>query len=420
MASLRILRSEKKKFVQVLLPASKSISTRLCVLKALYPDKIHVENMSEADDVRLMEKNLNAIKTCSDSSIPLVIDAGNSGAVMRFLTAYASVYPGKRLITGSKRLKERPLGPLVDSLKSLEADIQYAGEAGFIPLLINGKELEGSKVSTDPGVSSQFVSALLLIANELPDGLELILEKEAASGGYIDLTIGILKKAGIRIEHLNEAIILRKSKLEKTTYHVESDWASASFWYEFVCFSPDTEIILKGLERKSSQPEAILPELFAMLGAETTFDVDGISIRKVSAPLKKISYDFRDNPDLALPFITATALGGSDAYFSGLENLKYKESDRLDALIDLLTRLSVALDTDAKTKISLKRSEAGLPESINFNCRNDHRLIMTAAPLAIVLRKGIVLKEHHGLEKSYPGYWDDLQASGLELQPSNH
>lgn len=400
----------------VVLPASKSISARLLLLNKLSDGKISFHNLSSSDDAKLMERHLDLIENCDASAVPTMIDAKNSGAVMRFLTAYLSVTPGTWLITGSSRLKERPVGQLVDALQLLGADIQYVENDGYCPVLIHGKKLKGGKVSLDTSQSSQHVTALLLVANELENGIEIDLKSRISSLPFINLTISILQKAGGEVEMDQGMIRVVPTPYKKTCIDIENDWPSTSFWFEIAALSEKAEVKLPGLYQDSLQGESILPELFAWLGIKTEYQEEGILIRKTGRPRASLQVNFRDHIDLALPYIVTSVILQREAEFTGLENLKIKESDRFGDLLQILSSMNASYETDGQSWIRIKPGELSPPGIID--CQNDHRFVMSVAPLALVFDV-IEISNYADVDKSYPGFWNDIREAGFDLKDND-
>jgi 3-phosphoshikimate 1-carboxyvinyltransferase len=398
---------------EVEIPFSKSISTRLAILNKLSDGKISYDFMSDVDDAARLVRILERIENCSISSIPSVIDAGNSGAVMRFLAAFLAILPGKWLLTGSKRLKERPIGDLVESLRMLGAHIEYKEKESFCPVLINGKKLKGGRVKINVSKSSQFASALLLIANEFEQGLTMELVGKPTSLPYLDMSVDLMKLSGLEIRREQSIIQINPGLYHKVRLENEKDWSAASFWYMFFLFSKESRFLIKGLKDSKLQGDAILPRLFAELGIQTTFVDEGVMLHKSESSDALISFDFVNHIDLAVPVILSAAVKGFKADFTGLGNLKIKESDRFGALIEVLNRMQPTFKTDKLDSIQLKGGNPVYPGKLN--CFNDHRLIMAYSSLAMCFGQ-IVLSDFQQIEKSYPSYFKELENLGFELK----
>ncbi|MFJ1429796.1 3-phosphoshikimate 1-carboxyvinyltransferase [Capnocytophaga canimorsus] len=380
---------------------SKSETNRLLLLQACYPN-IQIKNGSDSDDSKAVIEALNQKSG--------VIDVHHAGTAMRFLTAYfASQNHGKSVIlTGSTRMKERPIGTLVTALNQLGADICYLEKEGFPPLQIHGKKLQGSQVCVPANISSQFISALLLIAPSLPQGLCLQLEGKITSTPYIKMTLALLESIGVQTSFINNEIKI--SPIEKILPQqiiVESDWSSASYWFSFVALSKvGTRLNLKNFKTDSLQGDAILTEIYQDFGVTTTFEKDKITLYKAK-PHKKsfFSYDLVNAPDIAQT-IAVTCFGLEiDCQLLGLHTLKIKETDRLTALKNELCKLGAQVTT-SQDSLSIKCSDS-IQENIAIDTYNDHRMAMAFAPL--MLKVPIVINNYQVVSKSYPEFWNDIQ-----------
>ena len=393
---------------------SKSESNRILILQALYPG-ISIENLSNSDDTHLLQ---NALKESALDSMSMLIDIHHAGTAMRFLTAYLSIQEGKTtILTGSKRMKQRPIAILVESLRDLGAKIDYVENEGFPPLKIFGKQLSGSRVSLKANVSSQYISALLLIASKLKDGLELTLDGKITSRPYINMTLSLLDSIGVATRFEGDIIEVkpRVSHFQPKTLTVESDWSSASYFYGIVALSPvGTEIILSSYRKDTLQGDSVLADIYKTFGVETIFGDNTITIKKLTAIDRpsSINLDLSHAPDIAQT-IAVTAFGlGLDCRLSGLHTLKIKETDRLVALKNELAKLgaNIAITNDA---LHLKPSITIVP-NIAVETYNDHRMAMAFAPLALMTN--IVIKDAMVVSKSYPDFWNDLKHIGFKIE----
>ncbi len=403
--SLRTSRHVKKAAVQI--TGSKSETNRLLILQALYPS-LTIKNSSESDDSVVLSKSLATTKG--------TIDVHHAGTAMRFLTAYFAANDGAEIVlTGSERMQQRPIGILVDALKMLGADISYVKNEGFPPLRIVGRNLTKNKVTLQANVSSQFVSALLLIAPSLPNGLELTLQGTVTSRPYIEMTMGLLDQVGVRYHILANSIKIDPCKeIESYSIPVESDWSSASYFYSFVALSEDFEITLESFKSESLQGDSALVSLYKQLGVTTVFSEKGdkITLSKASVTLPEMyTADLSDTPDIAQT-IAVTCFGlGIGCKLIGLHTLKIKETDRLTALKTELQKLGATVQiTEATLEVS--PSDA-IVENVAINTYNDHRMAMAFAPLA--LKCPILINDAEVVSKSFPTFWDDVKAIGLEV-----
>lgn len=393
---------------EVKLPASKSISNRVLIMNAL-SNAIEVpRNLSDCDDTNVM---LNALK--SDLK---TIDIGAAGTAMRFLTAYLSITKGTHLLTGSKRMQERPIHVLVDALRALGAEIEYVAKEGYPPLSIQGKMLEGGDVKLAGNVSSQFISALLLIAPMLKKGLHLHLIGDVISKPYIDLTLQLMQEFGAKATWLSSSEIKVISQpYSPIAYTVESDWSAASYWYEIVALLPDFEVFLEGLNKKSFQGDARIQHLFSPLGVSTSFEKDGVILRKKEKELRDDVFrcDLIHQPDLAQTFIATCAFLELPFHFTGLQSLRIKETDRLAAMVKELDKMGYVLKEEGDEALSWLGERKQSMNQISFETYKDHRMAMSLAPAAFLIEEGVSINEPEVVSKSYPNYWEDLCSIGF-------
>lgn len=375
---------------------SKSIANRVLLLKALSGNEFSTDFPGNSDDVKLMQAAL--------SNNTGLIDAGLAGTVMRFLTAGFSVMPGNRLLTGSDHLKQRPLKPLTDALILLGADIRFAEKPGFAPMEISGKQL-GGKVKIDASVSSQFISALMMIGPFLKQGLEIELMGERVSGAYLKLTQGIMQQLGFVVEFISGKIYIRPGKPSKQVFNIEADWSSAAYWLAFVALIPNAEITLQGLFEDSLQGDIGVLPLFREFGVETKWMGNDLQVKhNASSPrIKKFKYDFTQMPDQAQTFVFLCAALGIEAELTGLQTLKHKETDRIMALQTELEKLGIKVQSDAasirlKGKITVKE--------VIISTYDDHRMAMSGALIATQIP--IRIENPEVVSKSYPGFWKHL------------
>ena len=384
------------------LPASKSISNRALILHALAQGHIAPSNLSDCDDTRVMIKALDGN--------PGHIDILAAGTAMRFLTAYLSVTPGTRIITGTERMQQRPIRILVDALRELGAQIEYAGKEGFPPLRITGTELTGEEISLAGNVSSQYISALLMIGPILKNGLRLNLTGEIISRPYINLTLQLMKEFGADAAWSSESsITVRPGKYRDIPFTVESDWSGASYWYQIAALSPEAKIELLP---RSYQGDSRGAEIFAKLGVHTTYTDQGVILTKMGTPVTCLKEDLVDIPDLAQTFVVTCCLMNIPFRFTGLQSLKIKETDRIQALITELNKLGYVV----KDSILIWNGERCEPASHPVIATyEDHRMAMAFAP-AILRTPSIRIADPQVVSKSYPGYWEDLKQVGFGIE----
>ena len=379
---------------------SKSESNRLLILKHIFKN-INIENISNSDDTKVLESFLN-----KESNL---IDVHHAGTAMRFLTAYLSIKNNNSFqITGSQRMQNRPIKILVDALNDLGADIKYSNKSGYPPLDINGKTLEGGEISLSSEVSSQYVTALMLIASSLKKGLMINLEGSVTSRPYIEMTSSILNRVGIRCDFVGNKILIQSTKsINKSVQKVESDWSSLSYFYSIVALSKGSILKIGSYNINSIQGDKKLIDIYSKLGVETVFENDIISIKNINSPdsLDSLELNLSDTPDIAQTIaVTCFGLGLScDLY--GLHTLKIKETDRLEAMKIELTKLGGVVDI-TKDSFHIKKV-VEIKSNVTIETYNDHRMAMAFAPLAIC--KPISINNPDVVSKSFPDFWTHLK-----------
>jgi len=394
-----------------MLPASKSISNRVLIIRALVDYPFEITNLSNADDTLILKNLLKRIQSSNEDQTPL--DCGNAGTAFRFLTAFLANRPGIWELTGSERMKQRPVKILVEALRELGADIEYKGKNGFPPLFIKGKTLNGGIVNIDATTSSQYISALLLIAPVMPNVLELHLSGKTTSLPYIEMTLLILKKMGINWEYENNRIKIPPQKYLAKDFKVEADWSSAAYWYEIAAFSDDSDIFLPGLKKDSFQGDAVLQEIYEYFGIQTDFQEKGIRLTKGSKPTKHFNFDFTDFPDLVQSIVVNCAGLNIPGDFIVPKNLRIKETDRIKALQSELKKLGYKINlTESKKHFTLslpkRNKQVETNKRIIIRTYNDHRMALAFAPLCL-FHKNLEIENPGVVSKSYPGFWGDLK-----------
>lgn len=390
------------------LPASKSISNRALIIHALSKGNDVLSNLSDCDDTKVMVKALTEGGE--------VIDILAAGTAMRFLTAYLSSTPGTHIITGTERMQQRPIQILVNALRELGASIEYTRNEGFPPLRIEGAPLAGNEITLKGNVSSQYISALLMIGPILKNGLQLRLTGEVISRPYINLTLQLMKDFGASARWTSDqSISVEPQPYRCVPFTVESDWSAASYWYQMAVLSSETDIELTGLFRHSYQGDSRGAEVFARLGIETEYTEEGIRLRKNGSCVKRLDEDFVDIPDLAQTFVVTCALLDVPFRFTGLQSLKIKETDRIEALKAEMKKLGYVLH-DEDDSILYWNGERIEPQACPvIKTYEDHRMAMAFAPAAIHYPT-IQIDEPQVVSKSYPGYWDDLRKAGFVIE----
>lgn len=387
------------------LPASKSISNRALIINALARGTTPPCNLSDCDDTLVM------IKALAENNE--TIDIMAAGTAMRFLTAYLSTVQGTHILTGTERMQQRPIQILVNALRELGAQIEYAGKEGFPPLRIHGTELKGNELTLKGNVSSQYISALLMIGPVLKNGLRLHLTGEIISLPYINLTLQLMKEFGAKAAWTSgNSIEVAPQPYTPVSFMVESDWSAASYWYQIAALSEQAEIELMGLFRNSYQGDSRGAEVFSRLGITTEFTHEGVLLKKSNRLVEQLNEDFVDIPDLAQTFAVTCCLLGIPFRFTGLQSLKIKETDRIFALKTELRKLGYLLQ-DAQDSILIWDGERCQPEAQPvIQTYEDHRMAMAFAPAALRFPE-IRIAEPQVVSKSYPAYWEHLQQAGF-------
>ena len=389
----------------VKLPASKSICNRALILNALSYSPYEIQNLSDCDDTEVMVKALDS----NDRDF----DIKAAGTAMRFLTAFLSKVVGEWTITGTERMKNRPIKILVDALNALGARVEYMEKEGYPPLRIFGSALHGGEISLAGGVSSQYISALLMIAPLMENGLTLHLEGNIISKPYINLTLQLMAQYGVKAEWDGQTIKVCPQEYNSVPFTVESDWSAASYWYSMMAWSRNAEVELLGLFKNSLQGDAAGAKLFAQLGVGTTFSDRGVVLKHNGNSVKKLNYNFVNEPDLAQTFVVTCVLLNTPFRFTGLQSLKIKETDRIEALKTELRKLGYLL-TDSNNSILEWNGERCEPEAHPVIATyEDHRMAMAFAPAALVRPEGIEIADPEVVSKSYPHFWEDLKMAGF-------
>ena len=403
----------------VSLPASKSISARALVMSAL-AGQGELLHLSDCDDTRVLQRAL-------DDHLP-EIDILAAGTAMRFSTAYFATRQGEaHIITGSDRMKQRPVKVLVDALRELGADIDYVENEGYPPLRICGKALHGGTVKLPANVSSQYISALLMMGPALHEGLKLELVGQVVSRPYIEMTVGLMKQFGADVDWISEKELFVRPKpyTPGLRFSVEPDWSGASYWYEMVALTDDpaAKIVLPGLSEHSLQGDSVVARLFSQLGVQTTY-ADGAAIltkQPVSSEHEILEIDFTTCPDLAQTLVVTCALKGQPFRFSGLQSLRIKETDRISALQCELKKIGITVDSHSivqgEKKVEILEMLTCQPPHAEgrteFSTYDDHRMAMAFAPVALKC-SGISIAHPEVVSKSYPSFWEDLRGLGIQ------
>ena len=455
MKTVRIIKPDKTLKGKIQLPSSKSISNRLLIMQAVSGEKFSINNLSRADDTVILQKLLNTIDMSANQKDAVIIDCSNSGTDLRFLTALLAMKPGRWVLTGSDRMKQRPVGELVDSLKQLGASVEYLGNVGFPPLLIKGRKLGSCDLQINAGISSQFISALLMIGPYLSEGLTLHLKGDVVSEPYINMTVKLIKECGIEITKWKHEIRIEPGPYSGNQFTVESDWSAASFWYQAAALADNVNLELPGLSKKSLQGDSLIASAFTVFGVQSEFgrirpetgksekrkakseeriensheaqaksqepramseeSMGTVKLSKTPSIPEGFYYDFTHHPDLALPMIATCAALGLRGRFEGLKSLAIKESDRVRSLTTELQKLGckLKLTTGDFPVIEIQPSKLLQNPDAVIDTYRDHRMAMTFAMLA--LKTGSIrIADPEVVTKSYPGFWEDLDTMGFK------
>ena len=382
------------------LESSKSISNRLLIIKKLCKTKFEIQNLSKAKDTKILNKILDDFETKKE------INCEDAGTALRFAIAFLASKKGSWIISGSKRMHERPVKHLIDCLVELGAEINYLEKEGFPPIEIKSKKLKSKKLSLPGDISSQFISALLMVAPTIENGLTLEITSKVLSKPYIALTLDLMSEFGIEYTWENNLIKVEQQNYLAKNIKVENDWSAASFWYSFLALSKSGEIKIPDLYANSIQGDSVLPSIYSKLGVKTEFNEDSIVLYETKNIAKEIELDLSNHPDLALPIIVTCCGLGIKAHLMGLESLKIKESNRLESIKKELRKFNISCEIDSSS-IKIKESQNIVKPKSTIECHNDHRIAMSIAPLSMKVGS-IKFDNKNVVNKSYPKFWEDF------------
>ncbi|MBQ8711295.1 MAG: 3-phosphoshikimate 1-carboxyvinyltransferase [Prevotella sp.] len=397
------------------LPSSKSISNRALIIYALSGGRMLPQNLSDCDDTEVIIEAMRYM--------PETINIKAAGTAMRFMTAYLSVMRGTHTITGTERMRHRPIKVLVDALRNLGASIEYAGEEGFPPLRITGRTLTGGVLEIPGNVSSQYISALLMIGPVLKEGLELHLTGDIISRPYIDLTLWLMREFGADAEwSAGDTISVKPKPYQSKEYFIENDWSGASYWYEMVALSQDRDITiqLSGLTDGSKQGDSVVKYIFSLLGVKTIFEtkeegqLQFVTLKKSGRCVPRLEYDFVNSPDLAQTIVVTCCILGVPFYFRGLATLKIKETDRIEALKNEMRKLGYVLTDKNDSELIWDGTRCEPDADAGIDTYEDHRMALAFAPVS--MRQDISINNPQVVSKSYPHFWHDLQNAGFIIK----
>ncbi len=405
--------SDQKLHGEISLPRSKSLSNRMLIIQALSEGNVQIRHLSDAGDTVTLKSILEKFESR--------INVNDAGTAMRFLTALLATKNGDWIIEGSSRMNFRPIGPLVDALRELGAKIEYLDKEGFPPIKIKGGNINGGTVHLRADLSSQYISALMMIAPTLKEGMEIHLQGKTFSFPYIQMTAALMSHCGIKLECSMSKINIWPGKYQQTTVEIEPDWSAASYWYELAAISENAEIKLKGLSANSLQGDKVLMEIFEPLGVVSKTTNGDMVISKSSLGFtlpESFEYNFSDCPDLAQTLAVTCATLNIPSRLEGLANLPIKETDRIKALITELSKMGASVMSIPKEGIGISPQRGKLKLSSEpILTYGDHRMALAFSPIALKT-KSICLDQSDVINKSYPGYWDDLKKFNFTIQKS--
>ena len=396
---------DKFKDSTIYLNSSKSESNRLLIIKALSEKEITIKNLSKANDSVLLKNLL-------ESENLVVWDAQDAGTSFRFLTSFLAIKKEHVVLSGTERMKQRPVKVLVDALNKIGAEILYLENEGFPPIYVKGKINQVKNKLDIPGdISSQYISSLLLIAPLLEKGIEINIEEPFYSRPYVNMTLNLMNSFGIKSEVKGNKISIKNQEFSSGSYIVESDWSAASYWYSILSISDNiNNLTLQGLKKKSNQGDSVISELMKSFGVNTQYKEDGIVLTKIKLDTEEIELDFRDCPDLAQTILVVAAYHKIKLKVSGVESLKIKETDRLLAMKNELKKIGCDFYKEGNYWLLEKRRRE-IDDELSIDTYKDHRMAMAFAPLAS--KKSLIINDPDVVVKSYPTYWEDLKKVGF-------
>ncbi|NVJ87268.1 MAG: 3-phosphoshikimate 1-carboxyvinyltransferase [Algoriphagus sp.] len=399
--------SQKSSFTptEIPLPSSKSESNRVLIIDALTEGQNKISNLAEARDTQTMIQILR--------SNPPIYDVLDAGTTMRFLTAYAAITNQHKVLTGTPRMCQRPIGILVEALRSVGAEIHYMNEEGYPPLAVHGlKEQTAHQIKMRGDVSSQYISAMLMIAPLLPKGLEIELEGKIGSRTYIEMTLELMKNFSIQYTWEDRIIRVPHQDYKPSNFSVESDWSGASYWFSLVACADSASLFLKGLKKNSLQGDAKIVSIMDNLGVKTTFHAGGVLLEKQAVKGLE-SFDFTHCPDLAQTVAVTCAIIGQNSIFTGLESLRIKETDRIYALQQELGKFNAKLE-EIEPEVFQVIPSVTMPNSVQIHTYDDHRMAMAFMPL--LTKTKVLIEDPQVVNKSYPSFWNHCQLTGIQTE----
>jgi 3-phosphoshikimate 1-carboxyvinyltransferase len=391
---------------EILLTTSKSLSNRALIIQALCNEGVEINNLATANDTNVLQQLLNSQEK--------ELSVGIAGTAMRFLTAFLAIKDNNEIIlTGDNRMKERPIKVLVNVLKDLGAGIEYLENDGYPPLKITGKTLDGGKIVIDGSISSQYISALLMIAPKLKNGIQIEFFDEVISKPYINMTVQMMRYFGAIVKWDRNTIYVEKGEYQPKNISIEADWSAASYWYSMVALAKEGDVTLYGLQQESLQGDAVVAEIYKDFGVETEFVENGIRLTKDSkfrVLSSELEIDFVNFPDIAQTVAVTCAALNVKAKLKGLKTLRIKETDRIAALQTELNKLGFNVEVE-RDDLIINQSNMDTISNSPIKTYNDHRMAMAFAPLALI--RGITIEDENVVAKSYPNFWEDLKCVGF-------
>ncbi len=390
---------------QIHISGSKSISNRFLIMEALASTKVKVSNLSNSDDSEVMQSILAHQEQVN-------WDVGHAGTAMRFLTAYAAIQKRDIVLCGSQRMHQRPIGPLVDALRSLGVQIDYLENEGFPPLKINGSEIQGGELDIPGSMSSQFISALAMIAPSVPGGLRINILNDLVSKPYLQMTLSMMEAFHIQYNWSGNEIVIPEQEYLVNDFEIESDWSSASYWFSLVAVGIVPEVILTSFFDNSSQGDSALINMYEQLGVKAIQEGNKLILTKSGAIVDQFKYNFHEQPDIAQTVVVSCFMLGVPAIMTGLETLPIKETDRLKAMQVEIGKLGGKIQIENQNSLLLVQSTGNIPSGpIQIETYKDHRMAMAFAPLTFI-HKNMEILDSNVVSKSYPDFWKDLSKIG--------
>lgn len=380
------------------LPASKSISNRILIIEALAQTHFSVKNLSKAKDTEVLQSALEKNE--------IITDVGPAGTAMRFLTALYAAQPGEKILTGSDRMKKRPISVLVNALRQLGAEITYLEKEGYPPLRIEGRRLTGGTIKVAGNISSQFITALMLIGPTLPQVLTIEIEGDPLSRPYILMTQALMLKCGAQVEIDQHCVKIMPGRYRSKAFEIEQDWSAAAFWMTFVAAAKKAQLTLLNLKPESIQGDQVCAALFEQLGVKSEYTEKGLTLSKVEPEQNTVEWNLRDHPDLVQPASIAAAIANIHLTMHGLDNLRLKETDRLQAVENELKKIGISATVHGHS-MTINAGDMHAPNTF-FEAYEDHRMVMCLAPLSLIFDE-ILIENPLVVSKSYPSFWKEVE-----------